>query len=201
MTPDVTSSAINCQSSFVLQEAYARDKILQDELQELAEQRSLYSKYTDLIAFWEHVLKMSKLCCKTRSNHRVLISLSHTHFLFTFCTGKFKLPPEPPPPPPPLPPPSGNEYPPAPPFPPKLVTVDQQTDQFRRLKAEVAIRIEELEKLVAVCTTTRTHVCGLPKNEVSLFMTFRLSRTNIFQTRQILRPDRCVGCAPPRSHA
>ena len=58
--PDVASSAINCHSSFVLQEAYARDKILQDELQELAEQRSLYSVYTDLIAFWDHVLKMSK---------------------------------------------------------------------------------------------------------------------------------------------
>jgi hypothetical protein len=46
----------------VLQEAYARDKVLQDELQELAEQRSLYSVYTDLIAFWEHVLNMSELC-------------------------------------------------------------------------------------------------------------------------------------------
>jgi hypothetical protein len=59
-SPDVTSSAINCQSSFILQEAYARDKILQDELQELAEKRSLYSVYTDLIAFWEHVLNMRK---------------------------------------------------------------------------------------------------------------------------------------------
>jgi hypothetical protein len=58
--PDVTSAAINCQSSFVLQEAYARDKVLQDELQELAEQRALYQVYTDLIAFWEHVLNMSK---------------------------------------------------------------------------------------------------------------------------------------------
>lgn len=58
--PDVTSSAINCHSSFVLQEAYSRDKILQDELQELEEKRSLYSMYTDLIAFWEHVLDMRK---------------------------------------------------------------------------------------------------------------------------------------------
>lgn len=54
----------------------------------------------------------------------------------------------------------------APPAPPKLVTVDQQTDQFRREKQQTAVRIAELEKIVAVCTTTRTHVCGLPKNEV-----------------------------------
>jgi hypothetical protein len=131
--PDVTSSAINCQSSFVLQEAYLRDKILQDELQELAEQRSLYSVYTDLIAFWEHVLNMRK----------------------------FKLPPEPPPPPPPPPVDAG-----APPAPPQLVTYDEQTDQFRRVQAQIAIRITELEKIVAVCTTSRTQVCGLPKNEV-----------------------------------
>ena len=57
--PDVTSAAINCQSSFMLQENYARDKILQDELQELEEKRALYQVYTDLIAFWSHVLKMS----------------------------------------------------------------------------------------------------------------------------------------------
>ena len=44
----------------MLQEAHARDKILQDELQELAEQRSLYSMYTDLIDFWVHVLDMRK---------------------------------------------------------------------------------------------------------------------------------------------
>jgi hypothetical protein len=59
-SPDVTSSAINCQSSFILQDGYAKDRVLQDELQELAEKRSLYSVYTDLIAFWEHVLNMRK---------------------------------------------------------------------------------------------------------------------------------------------
>lgn len=57
--PDVTSSAINCHSSFVLQEAYARDKILQDELAELEKKRSEYAKYTKLILYWEHILNMS----------------------------------------------------------------------------------------------------------------------------------------------
>jgi hypothetical protein len=165
--PDVTSSAINCQSSFVLQEAYARDKILQDELQELSEQRSLYSMYTELIAFWEHVLKMSELYATYKIFYVPrLFAVLVFHAGVARVAGKFKLPPEPPPPPPPLPPPVGGEYPPAPPFPPQLVTFDQQTDQFRRLQAQIAIRVTELEKLVAVCTTTRTHVCGLPKNEV-----------------------------------
>lgn len=53
----------------------------------------------------------------------------------------------------------------APPAPPQLVTFDEQTDQFRRVQAQIAIRITELEKIVAVCTTSRTQVCGLPKNE------------------------------------
>jgi hypothetical protein len=34
------------------------------------------------------------------------------------------------------------------------------------VQAQIAIRITELEKTVAVCTTTRTQICGLPKNEV-----------------------------------
>lgn len=141
--PDVTSAAINCQSSFMLQENYARDKILQDELQELEEKRALYQVYTDLIAFWSHVLKMRK----------------------------FKLPPEPPPPPPPLPPPAGEEWPPAPPFPPVLTTYDEFTDQLIRTQADTAKRIVELEQIVSVCTTTRTTTCGIPKNEVRRLVT------------------------------
>ena len=82
------------------------------------------------------------------------------------ASGKFKLPPEPPPPPPPLPPPDGVDWPPAPPFPPQLGTYDQQTDQFKRTQIQIGIRIEELEDIVRVCTTTRTQICGLPKNEV-----------------------------------
>ena len=57
---DPAAAHINCQSSFVLQDAYARDRVLQDKLQELEDARASYRMYTELLAFWEHVVKMRK---------------------------------------------------------------------------------------------------------------------------------------------
>ena len=38
--PDAGAAFINCQSSFVLQDAYSRDRVLQDEIQELTDLRA-----------------------------------------------------------------------------------------------------------------------------------------------------------------
>lgn len=38
--PDAGAAFINCQSSFVLQDAYSRDRVLQDEIQELMDLRA-----------------------------------------------------------------------------------------------------------------------------------------------------------------
>ena len=81
-TPDVTSSAINCQSSFILLQNYERDRVLQDELQELYDQRRSYSMYTDLIDLWEHALDMREhrvrlRACACMRTHRTHLSLIH----------------------------------------------------------------------------------------------------------------------------
>lgn len=138
--PDPRASFINCQSSFVLQDAYARDRVLQDELQELEDLRIEYEKYTQLLAFWDHILKMRK----------------------------FGTPPEPPPPPPPPPYPAlpGTNLLIGPPAPPKLVTPEEQTQQFLQRQSEIALRIADLTELIGTCVPSATTTCGLPANEV-----------------------------------
>jgi len=138
--PDPRAAFINCQSSFVLQDAYARDRVLQDELQELEELRVEYEKYQQLLAFWDHVLKMKK----------------------------FGTPPEPlpPPPPPPYPALPGTDLLVGPPAPPKLVTPEEQTQQFLERQSEIALRIADLIDIVGTCVPSATTTCGLPANEV-----------------------------------
>ena len=138
--PDPRAAFLNCQSSFVLQDAYARDRVLQDELQELEDLRIEFEKYTQLLAFWDHVLKMRK----------------------------FGTPPEPPPPPPPPPYPAlpGTNLLIGPPAPPKLVTPEEQTQQFLQRQSEIALRIAELIDLIGTCIPSATTTCGLSANEV-----------------------------------
>lgn len=138
--PDPRAAFLNCQSSFVLQDAYARDRVLQDELQELEDLRIEFEKYTQLLAFWDHILKMRK----------------------------FGTPPEPPPPPPPPPYPAlpGTNLLVGPPAPPKLVTPEEQTQQFLQRQSEIALRIAELIDLIGTCIPSATTTCGLSANEV-----------------------------------
>jgi hypothetical protein len=162
--PEPSAAHINCQNSFVLQDAYSRDRVLQNELQELEDARLSYQRYTDLIAWWDHTLKMRKLrmCVAFVFKPRTLPIL-------TMCVCVHR-PPAPPPPPPPLPPPPaspGCSVSVAPPFPPRLVTPEQQTAQLEAERDKIARRIDELVSIVSNCQTSRTTICGLPKNEVS----------------------------------
>lgn len=138
--PDPSASFVNCQSSFVLQDAYARDRTLQDELAELERLRVEYERYTKLLAFWEHVLRMRK----------------------------FNTPPElpPPPPPPPYPALPDTDLRVGPPAPPQLVTPEQQTQQLIDRQDEIALRIAELTELIGTCTPSASTTCGFPANEV-----------------------------------
>lgn len=139
--PDPRAAFINCQSSFVLQDAYERDRVLQDELQELEDLRIEYEMYDRLLAFWDHILKMRKL-------------------------GTPPEPPPPPPPPPPYPAFPGTSLLVGPPAPPKMVTPEEQTQQYVDKQSEIALRITDLIDLIGSCVPSATTTCGLPANEV-----------------------------------
>jgi hypothetical protein len=71
--PLVESASANCQSSMILADNYARDRVLQDELQELAAVRAARDTAVELKAFLEYALDN-----RTRSQYRTL-KPAHTH--------------------------------------------------------------------------------------------------------------------------
>ena len=58
--PYVEGAAVNCQNSLVMQQNYALDRILQDEIEELQRVREDMVQLQQLIDFWQHLLRLRR---------------------------------------------------------------------------------------------------------------------------------------------
>jgi len=135
----IENAATNCAHSMLMMDNYARDKILQDELDELERVRDEISTYEKLIKWFDRLMGSRRLM----------------------------LPPNPPPPPPPPPVPEvGGTSPRAPPAPPKQVTFEEFRAQYEGEIRTRENRVLELLEEIDGCVGTRTgRACGLPSNE------------------------------------
>ena len=139
MERTVENAATNCAHSMLMVDNYERDKILQDELDELERVRAEIEQYEKLIKWFDRLMGSRRLM----------------------------LPPNPPPPPPPPPVPEvGGTSPRAPPAPPKQVTFAEFRAQYESEIRTRENRVLELLEEIDGCIGTRTgRACGLPSNE------------------------------------
>ena len=144
--PDVKMANTNCQNSHVLLANYERDRVGQDQLDELQSVRDGIVVKANLIEFTKNV-----------RDSQTLVAIDP-------ATGVATMLADPPPPPPPPPPAAAN----APPAPPEVVLLDRQIEIYEEEKAALEVRelelVEALDNCIAGDRATGV-VCGLDSNE------------------------------------
>ena len=141
-TPNVASISTNCENSLVMQENYNRDRVLQDETQELEEVRENLTRALDTLALFDETVDQLPA-------HALRGSLAP----YRAQSGSAPLPSPPPPPPPGI---------------PGALSID---DARLRLTQEIGTMQDRVQFLVTSiydCDRfgpTRERVCGIPANE------------------------------------
>ena len=140
-SPNVESITTNCQNSFVLNDNYQLDRVLQDEFQELAEVR-LSIKRTEGELEWTEYLADNRPASALRSYLR-----------------PYAQKPSPPPslPPPPLAPCTPSSPPPSPAAP----SAEDIANGFKRELARLQSREVQLLDDISGCVGSRTRSCGI----------------------------------------